>query len=311
MNCRSVDEMLAGLQNEEVPVPISELEVKWIFRRARDLLMEESNVQPVPAPVVVAGDIHGQFHDLLELFEVGGALPKTSYIFLGDYVDRGSNSVETFLYLVLLKLKYPARITLIRGNHESRQITQVYGFYDECLRKYGNASVWRMCTDLFDYLTLAAVVDGRVFCVHGGLSPDVRLIDQLRTIHRAREIPHTGAFGDVVWSDPDENISSWAVNPRGAGWLFGPQVTNEFCQLNDMELIARAHQLAMDGYQFFFPSNNLVTVWSAPNYCHRCGNVGAIMRLQDGAPTFKIFHETEQSRRACNQQKFSVGRYFY
>lgn len=122
-------------------------------------------------------------------------MPATNYIFLGDYVDRGHNSVETLQLLLILKSKYPDRITLLRGNHESRQITQVYGFYDEIVRKYGNANVWRYCTELFDCLTLAAVVDGRVFCVHGGLSPDIQHVDQVRLLSRVLEIPHEGAFG--------------------------------------------------------------------------------------------------------------------
>ena len=125
--------------------------------------------------------------------------------------------------LLLLKARYPHRITLLRGNHESRQITQVYGFYDECQRKYGNANPWKYCTELFDWCPLAALVDGTVLCVHGGLSPDVRTIDQMRMIDRKMEIPHEGAFCDLMWSDPDD-IDTWAVSPRGAGWLFGAQV---------------------------------------------------------------------------------------
>jgi serine/threonine-protein phosphatase PP1-1/serine/threonine-protein phosphatase 6 catalytic subunit len=169
-------------------------------------LIEESNIQPVSAPVTVCGDIHGQFYDLLELFRVGGEVPSTAYIFMGDFVDRGYYSLETFTLLMVLKARlmslsrYPDKITLLRGNHESRQITQVYGFYDECLTKYGNANVWKNCCTVFDYLTLAAVyfvneiVDGRVLCVHGGLSPDVRSLDQIRTIQRCQEIPHEGSF---------------------------------------------------------------------------------------------------------------------
>jgi serine/threonine-protein phosphatase 4 catalytic subunit len=177
----------------------------------------------------------------MELFKIGGTCPETNYIFIGEYlyvldqslqlthivpitsgdfVDRGFYSVETFLLLLALKVRYPDRITLIRGNHESRQITQVYGFYDECQRKYGSSNVWRWCCEVFDYLALGAIVDGRVFCVHGGLSPVLQAIDQvfepyrwflicsltwiqIRAIDRKQEVPHDGPMCDLLWSDPD------------------------------------------------------------------------------------------------------------
>lgn len=158
---------------------IKESEVKELCEKAKEILIEEANVQQVEAPVTICGDVHGQFDDLMELFKVGGNCPETNYLFMGDFVDRGFNSVETFLLLLALKVRYPDRITLIRGNHESRQITQVYGFYDECMRKYGTINVWRYCTEVFDYLALAALIDGKIFCVHGGLSPSINRIDDV------------------------------------------------------------------------------------------------------------------------------------
>ena len=119
-------------------------------------------------------------------------------------------------HLFAFQVRYPDRITLIRGNHESRQITQVYGFYDECLRKYGSITVWRYCTEIFDYLSLSAIIDGRIFCVHGGLSPSIQTLDQIRTIDRKQEVPHDGPMCDLLWSDP-EDTQGWGVSPRGAG----------------------------------------------------------------------------------------------
>ena len=158
--------------------------------QAREVLNEESNVQTVRAPVIICGDIHAQFHDLMEIFRIGGPCPDTNYLFMGDYVDRGYYSVETVTLLITLKVRYRERIYLLRGNHESRQITQVYGFYDECLKKYGNTNVWRYCADVFDCLCLSAVVDNSVLCVHGGLSPSLDTLDQIQDLQRVQEPPH-------------------------------------------------------------------------------------------------------------------------
>ncbi|EOR03892.1 Serine/threonine-protein phosphatase ppe1 [Wallemia ichthyophaga EXF-994] len=271
---------------------LAESQIKILCDVVLGLLIEESNIQPVSSPVTVCGDIHGQFWDLLELLRVGGDCRDTNYIFMGDFVDRGHQSLESFTLLMALKARYPDRITLLRGNHESRQITQVYGFYDECQQKYGNASVWKACCQVFDYLNLAAIIDGRILCVHGGLSPDVRTLDQIRVIARAQEIPHDGPFCDLMWSDPDD-VEHWSISPRGAGWLFGNKVTKEFNHINGLDMIARAHQLIQEGYKFMFPDNDLVTVWSAPNYCYRCGNVASVLKVKENEPVtennFAIF----------------------
>ena len=274
---------------------LEEKDVKQLCDKIKEILVEESNVQPVSAPVIVCGDIHGQFYDLKELFETGGKIPMSRYIFLGDYVDRGYNSVETLEYLLCLKLKYQGRITLLRGNHESRQICFSYGFYEEITRKYGNANPWRYFNDLFDYLPIAAIIEGKIFCVHGGLSPLISTVDQIRLINRKQEIPHEGAYCDLMWSDPDD-IEAWVISQRGAGYVFGWKVVNEFNRINDLTLVCRAHQLVNEGYKYWFKDKNLVTVWSAPNYCYRCGNKASILKLGPKLEqNFELFDVNEKS----------------
>lgn len=294
---------------------IPEAYIQQLCLLAQDLLMEESNVQVVDTPITICGDIHGQLHDLLTLFRLSKGPPDTKYLFLGDFVDRGFYSLETFLLLLCYKVKYPDRIYLIRGNHESRQITSVYGFYDECLRKYGSANVWRYCCEVFDYLALGAYITGSagglggVFCIHGGLSPDLETMDQIRAIDRKQEVPHEGSMCDLLWSDPEENVPAWAISPRGAGYLFGYNETEKFLFKNDLSLIARAHQLVMEGYKEVF-EGGLVTVWSAPNYCYRCGNVAAVLTLDDELERdYKVFESVLQD---CSQvpSKKPVTDYF-
>jgi len=276
---------------------IPEDDVKKLCEKAKEILTEELNVHHVPIPATVVGDIHGQFYDLLELFDVGGQVPTVNYVFMGDFVDRGYYSVETFLLLLALKVRYPKRMTLIRGNHESRQITQVYGFYDECLKKYGNTNVWKYCVDVFDCLCLSAVVDNSILCVHGGLSPSLDTLEQIQELHRIQEPPHEGPMCDLMWSDPDDDIQGWGISARGAGYVFGPDIADQFLYANHLELIARSHQLAMDGYKYFF-GQLLVTVWSAPNYCYRCGNVAAILTINvDGVIDFSVFEPRPQHLR--------------
>eukprot|EP00416_Gambierdiscus_australes_P032798 CAMPEP_0171091218 /NCGR_PEP_ID=MMETSP0766_2-20121228/32299_1 /TAXON_ID=439317 /ORGANISM="Gambierdiscus australes, Strain CAWD 149" /LENGTH=314 /DNA_ID=CAMNT_0011549293 /DNA_START=88 /DNA_END=1032 /DNA_ORIENTATION=- len=258
---------------------LSEAEVKQLTDQAKEVLCAESNVQPVRCPVTISGDIHGQFHDLMELFRIGGFPPDTNYLFLGDYVDRGYFSVECVSLLLSFKVRFPERITILRGNHESRQITQIYGFYDECARKYNSQSAWKYFTDLFDYLPLTALVENKVFTQHGGLSPNIEVLDDVRKIDRVQEVPHEGPMCDLLWSDPDDRLG-WGVSPRGAGYTFGQDISEKFNHANSLTLIARAHQLIMEGYNWCH-NQQVVTIFSAPNYCYRCGNQAAIMEIDE------------------------------
>lgn len=273
------------------------LATKSLCERLKLVLIRECNVKPVPTPVTVVGDVHGQVYDLLELFKIGGHAPHTNYLFLGDYVDRGPFSVETITILACLKLRHPERITLLRGNHESRQITQVYGFYAECTRKFGSPAVWQHFTELFDYLPIAALVGGSILAVHGGLSPSIHHLDQIRILDRFAEIPHDGPLADLMWSDPDAEKTGFVISPRGAGYIFGPDVAWKFLHLNALAHIVRAHQLCMCGYQVLF-DDSLSTVWSAPNYCYRFGNTASILEIsEDRARFFNVFGPAPESDR--------------
>jgi len=320
-----LDQCIAQLYKKTL---LAESLIEAICAKAKELLMKESNVVHISAPVTVVGDIHGQFFDMLEIFKIGGFCPDTNYLFLGmysinkryvlvsniltgDYVDRGLFSVETISLLVCLKLRYPSRVHLIRGNHESRGVTQSYGFYTECARKYGNANVWHYFTDMFDFLTLSVVINNQIFCVHGGLSPSIHSIDQIKIIDRYREIPHEGPMADLVWSDPDPERDEFSLSPRGAGYTFGGDVVKKFLQVNSMSHILRAHQLCQEGYQVLY-DDRLSTVWSAPNYCYRCGNLASVLEVSDaGDRYFNIFdaapendiHRNEQQQQQQQQQQ--------
>ncbi|KAI0983278.1 hypothetical protein GJ496_010417 [Pomphorhynchus laevis] len=275
---KSVDAWLAQAEECEL---LKENDFRELCQIVEDILSEEPNVHVLCSPITICGDIHGQFYDLKELLRQGGYPPDTKYVFMGDFVDRGYYSIESLTLLLCLKVKWPDHVFLLRGNHECRQVTTVYGFYDECMTKYGGPSIWHICCRLFDYLALGAIIDQRILCVHGGLSPDLATISEWTILDRVREIPQQGPICDLLWSDPDDSIDTWRFNARGAGWLFGDTVTNLFMDLNNLDLICRAHQLAQEGYDYKF-NRKLVTVWSAPNYCYRCGNLAAILKLSKG-----------------------------
>lgn len=251
-----------------------------LLEKISEVLYEEPTLIKLNPPITVCGDIHGQLFDLFELFNISGDPSNNKYIFLGDYVDRGYFSLETFMYLVTLKLKYPQQICLLRGNHESRQITKAYGFYDECFNNYGHAAIWNLCQHVFDLLPIAAMINDRIFCVHGGLSPSVPLIDNISLLDRQIEIPEKGPLCDLTWSDPAPELEAWATSSRGAGMLFGSKPTYVFTHNNRVKMIVRAHELVKDGILFNF-EDKCVTVWSAPRYCYSYDNIAAVLKFDE------------------------------
>ncbi|CAI0457953.1 unnamed protein product [Linum tenue] len=198
-------------------------------------------------PSTSAGDIHGQYSDLLRLFESGGFPPRANYLFLGDYVDRGKQSLETICLLLAYKIKYPENFFLLRGNHECASVNRIYGFYDECKRRY-SVRLWKVFTDCFNCLPVAALVDDKILCMHGGLSPDLHSLDQIRNLPRPTAIPESGLLCDLVWSDPSREVRGWGANERGVSYTFGADRVAEFLRKHDLDLICRAHQVSMHAY---------------------------------------------------------------
>ncbi|XP_068231089.1 serine/threonine-protein phosphatase 2A catalytic subunit beta isoform-like [Palaemon carinicauda] len=289
-----VDVWIEQLKKRE-PLSISQL--KSLCFKITEVLTEENNVVEVSSPVTVCGDLHGQFYDLMELFKVAGEPPHVNYLFMGDYVDRGYFSVVVVSLLLALKLKHPQRVTLLRGNHECRQSTQVYGFYDECLSIYHTSEAWAQFMNVFDCLPLTALVDNKILCMHGGLSPSLDSVDHIRVLDRFQELPHDGAMCDLLWSDPDEGGRrlGWSLSARGAGYMWGPDVSNDFTYSNDLECVSRAHQMQDAGYTWCH-DDKIVTVFSAPNYCYRCGNLAGYMVVDNGCKKCYTFEAAPRDR---------------
>ncbi|RFU81674.1 serine threonine- phosphatase pp1 [Trichoderma arundinaceum] len=260
-------------------VQLLETEIRFLCTKAREIFISQPILLELEAPIKICGDIHGQYYDLLRLFEYGGFPPEANYLFLGDYVDRGKQSLETICLLLAYKIKYPENFFILRGNHECASINRIYGFYDECKRRY-NIKLWKTFTDCFNCLPIAAIIDEKIFTMHGGLSPDLNSMEQIRRVMRPTDIPDCGLLCDLLWSDPDKDITGWSENDRGVSFTFGPDVVSRFLQKHDMDLICRAHQVVEDGYEFF-SKRQLVTLFSAPNYCGEFDNAGAMMSVDE------------------------------
>lgn len=252
-------------------------EVKFLIEKAREIFISQPVLLDLEAPLKIVGDIHGQYYDLLRLFEYGGFPPESNYLFLGDYVDRGPNGLETICLLLAYKIRYPENFFMLRGNHESAAINRIYGFYEECRERY-NLKIWKAFNDCFNCLPLGAIIEDKILCIHGGLSPDLKNLEQIRRIVRPTEIPDAGLLCDLLWADPDAETAGWGENDRGVSFTFGADVVENFLKRHDFDLIVRAHQVVEDGYEFF-AKRQLVTVFSAPNYCGEFDNAGAMMSV--------------------------------
>eukprot|EP00741_Cyanophora_paradoxa_P015522 tig00020902_g14983.t1 len=242
--------------------------------------------------ITVCGDTHGQYYDLLNIFEING-LPSADnpYLFNGDMVDRGSFSLEVILAMTAYKVADPDCINMTRGNHESRNMNKMYGFEGECRAKYPGDLIYELFSEMFCALPLACVIEKRVFVVHGGLfSKDGVKLDDLRAIDRFREPPEEGYMSEMLWSDP-QPAPGWGPSKRGVGVAFGPDVTKRFLDDNGLDLVIRSHECKDEGYEVE-AGGRLITIFSAPNYCDQMKNKGALIKLkEDLKPQFVQFKE--------------------
>ncbi|KAI0473704.1 Metallo-dependent phosphatase-like protein [Xylariaceae sp. FL0804] len=272
---RLLDAAYAGKVTKSVC--LKNAEIVAICQRARECFLSQPALLELDAPVKIVGDVHGQYTDLIRMFEMCGFPPTSNYLFLGDYVDRGKQSLETILLLLCYKLKFPENFFLLRGNHECANVTRVYGFYDECKRRC-NVKIWKTFIDCFNTLPIASIVAGKIFCVHGGLSPALSHMDDIRNIARPTDVPDYGLLNDLLWSDPADMDADWEANERGVSYCFNKKVITDFLATHDFDLVCRAHMVVEDGYEFF-NDRVLVTVFSAPNYCGEFDNWGAVMSV--------------------------------
>lgn len=249
-----------------------------------EIFKSESNILQLDAPLFIFGDIHGQFSDLVHFLEMCGLPPDNKFLFLGDYVDRGNNSIEVCMLLFAMKILFPYSIYLIRGNHECPEVNRLYGLYGECESRFGSEKdlVFDKINEVLCALPLCAVVGNKIFCVHGGISPHLDRLEDINKISRFGRIPESGLLCDLMWSDPTlfQSSSGWGASSRGISCTYNADAVEKFLKRNKLQLICRAHQLVSEGYKFF-ADNKLVTVFSAPNYCGNCGNDGAVMKVSE------------------------------
>ena len=263
--------------NKEVRLEYNE--IIWLCEEVTKIFLNQPVCLYLDTPLNICGDIHGQYSDLIRLFEAGGYPPDVNYLFLGDYVDRGEQSIETICLLFCFKIKCSNNFFLLRGNHECASLNREYGFYDECKKRY-NIKLWKKFVDVFNCMPYSAIVEDKIIFMHGGLSPSLKSLDQLNEIIRPTDIPDEGLLCDLVWSDPEPNLKGWELNERGVSYTFNERIVDNFLTIHNLEILVRAHQVVEKGYDFF-NGRKCVTIFSAPNYCGQFDNAGAMMTINE------------------------------
>ena len=260
-----------------IPIPILEK----ICLKTYKILSDEPNLLRLSSPIYIFGDIHGQYCDLIRFLDIIGLPPKSKFLFLGDYVDRGDNSIEVISLLFSLKIKYPKQVFLLRGNHECSQVNDAYGFKDECIERYKDRGIhiWNEINNTLRMLPVSALIDNKIFCTHGGISPHLENLEQINKINRNVEVPDRGILCDLTWADPKRQRNKWADSDRGISYTFNEKALDDFIKKMKIELVVRAHQVVDDGFQFFH-NQKMVTVFSAPNYCGEVGNHASVMKVK-------------------------------
>ena len=257
---------------------IKEDECDYVIDKSYEIFQKEESLLKIKAPLYICGDIHGQYYDLLRVFDILNYPPQSTFLFLGDYVDRGKQSLECLLLLLCLKIQYPDKIFLLRGNHECEALNKIYGFYDECKRRL-SIKCFKKITNLFNMMPISALINENILCMHGGLSKDLQNIEQINKILRPTDIPNEGLLCDLLWSDPNESLTEdFGPNERNISITFSKDYVKNFVEKNNLDLICRAHQVVEEGFEFF-ADMKLVTIFTAPNYMGEFDNNGGILEV--------------------------------
>ncbi|XP_055356477.1 protein phosphatase 3 catalytic subunit alpha-like [Paramacrobiotus metropolitanus] len=271
-----------------------------ILHDASEIFRTEPNVLVLPSNITVAGDIHGQFYDLLTILRTGGP----HFLFLGDYVDRGSFGIECILYLFALKISFPTKYFLLRGNHESRHLTEYFTFRHECLVKYSK-TVYDACMDAFDTLPLAAIINQQFLCIHAGLSPELHTIADLNKLPRFKETSSAGLMCDILWSDPVQEFGNELTpyfylhnTARGCSYYYSYYAVEEFLRRNKLLGIIRGHEAQSAGFKIYKSKQAdsypvLISIFSAPNYMDAFKNKAAVLNYADGKIHIRQFNSVE------------------